>query len=231
MVRWIVAFLLIMLAGLGRAAPDVLELRFSTADGMRYNTEALDLLRKAYDALGIQFSVTYLTPARSIQEVESGFMDGELVRIKQLGDHFTDIVRVDVPIISLKIFAYTGNEALTGLTLKEMDGFQVGHVSGAVFAHNMTANLPNAVRVETPDVLFKMLQRGRLDIAIAPEMTGDHFRQEAVSGTVFKGTIPLGTLDFYHYLNRRHIALVEPLEQTLNAILQAKESTEPYVHQ
>ncbi|WP_420411483.1 hypothetical protein [Roseibium sp.] len=229
MIRKFSTLILIYLVCFGGTAAAEMQLRFTAVDGMRHNTQALELLQRAYSVLGISFSVVYLTPHRSIQEVENGAADGELLRIKQIGDHFTEIIRVNVPVISLPIYAYASDEEMTSLTLGEMKDVRVGYVAGAKFAEEMTADLPNVTTVETPEVLFNMLQRQRLDIAIAAENPGDRLLKTAAHGPVYKGDNHLRLIDFYHYLNRRHAALVPRLERALAEIIYGGANAEVYL--
>jgi polar amino acid transport system substrate-binding protein len=219
MVRQVVAFVLIILCCIPTVAAAETRLRFTAVDGMRHNPQALSVLQRAYSMLGIRFSVVYLTPTRSIHEVENGFADGELLRIKQIGDHFTEIVRVEVPVISLPVYGYTNDKSLTGLTLNEMETVRVGYVAGALFAEMMTAELTNVTAVESPSVLFNMLEKRRLDVAIAAENPGDHFLKSAKQSPVYKGSVRLRSVDLYHYLNRRHTALVPRLERVLSDLI------------
>ncbi len=228
MIHRTTALILIIWCFMGSAAAES-RLRFTAVDGMRQNNQAVDILEKAYSRLGIQFAIVYLTPNRSIQEVENGAADGELVRIKQIGDHFTEIVRVEVPILSLPIYAYTNDEELIDLRPAEMAGVRVGHVAGAKFAERLTAKLPNVTTVETPEVLFNMLQKRRLDVVIAAEPPGDQFMAAAPKDAVFKGRDQLQSVDFYHYLNRRHLALVPRLERALTDLMYGGASAEIYM--
>ncbi|WP_428527381.1 hypothetical protein [Roseibium sp.] len=212
---WVICFVLSLTIGLPDRAVSETYFKFTAVEGMRHNMEGLRLLREAYAAIGVEFSVLYLTPNRSIQEVESGAADGELLRIRQVGHHFTEIVRVEVPVISLPIYAYTNDPQLAGLTLGEMGRFRVGYVDGALFAQRMTAKLPDVTPVESPDMLFKMLVLDRLDIVIAAENPGDTVMQTVGNGRIYKGSKQLRSVEFYHYLNRRHRALVPRIEWIL----------------
>lgn len=190
-------------------------LRFTAVDGMRRNEQAHTLLSRAYAYLGLAFDVIYLTPNRSIQEVENGTADGELLRSRLLGDHFTEIVRVDVPVLSMPIYAYTSDLRFRDHTLDEMKNLRVGHVAGALFAEKAVAGFLNVTKVEDPEVLFDMLQLQRIDIAIAAENPGDLLMEAADEGTIYRVGDRLMAVDFYHYLNRRHKSLVPLLEEIL----------------
>lgn len=219
---WAVCFVLSLSITLpDRAASDTY-FKFTAVEGMRHNMEGLRLLREAYAAIGVQFSVLYLTPNRSIQEVESGAADCELLRIRQVGDHFTEIVRVEIPVISLPIYAYTNDPQLAGLALHEMGRYRVGYVDGALFAKRMTAKLPDVTPVESPDMLFKMLEVDRLDIVIAAENPGDTVMKTVGNGLIYKGAKQLRSVEFYHYLNRRHRALVPRIEWLLTELKEGR---------
>jgi polar amino acid transport system substrate-binding protein len=219
---WVICVVLSLTIGLPDRAVSETYFKFTAVEGMRHNMEGLRLLREAYAAIGVEFSVLYLTPNRSIQEVENGAADGELLRIQQVGHHFTEIVRVEIPVISLPIYAYTNNPQLAGLTLDEMDRYRVGYVDGALFAQRMTAKLPDVTPVESPDTLFKMLELDRLDIVIAAENPGDTVMQTVGNGRIYKGSKQLRSVEFYHYLNRRHRALVPRIEWLLTELKEGR---------
>lgn len=213
-------FALLVLSSLFAVSPARSEvlLRLTAVGEMAFADRAVAILTKAYEQLNVRFQVTNLPANKSILAVENGSSDGEVARIKDIGFHFTEIVRVDMPILSLKIYTYVNDPQLAGLTLHQLQDYRIGHVAGAKFAEQLTAGFPEVAAEKNSRVLFNRLQLGQLDAVIVSAVVGDKRLQE-FSGKVFKSRQPVSTREFYHYLHRRHTALVAPLEEALRNVL------------
>lgn len=190
-------------------------LRFSSFDAPNLTPVAERILTQAYGELGISIEVVRANPRRALLDSTSGKTDGELVRIKSVGAAHASLIRVDVPIVVARTYAYALNPELRGKSFDELKHLRVGHVTGARFAVGMARGFAEVWTADTPEQLFEMLRRNRIDLVIAGEGTGRRLMRELDMPEVFPLLPSLQTLSFYHFLHESRAALVPRIEEVL----------------
>lgn len=150
-----------------------------------------------------------------------------MVRVKIAGSAHESLIRVDVPIIEARTFAYANKPELHGKSFGELKHLRIGHVSGARFAAELAKGFSEVWTAETPEQLFEMLLRDRLDLVIVGEGTGRRIVRERELKDVFPLTPSLRTVSFYHYLHEKHAALVPRIEAVLRRQLEEAREARP----
>jgi ABC-type amino acid transport substrate-binding protein len=201
----------------GAAAQDVL--RLSGFEAPNLTPAAEKILAKAYSELGIRIETVISNPQRALLEAASGKTDGELVRVRAIGADYSSLLRVDVPIIVARTFAYANNRQLGGKSFRQLRHLRVGHVSGARFAAELADGFAEIWTAETPEQLFEMLRRDRVDLVIAGEGTARRVIQDRKLEDVFPLKPSLREVAFYHYLHEKHVDLVPGIEAVLRRML------------
>jgi ABC-type amino acid transport substrate-binding protein len=202
-------------------------LRFSGFDAPNLTPEAERILSRAYEELGIRIETVKLSPRRALLDSASGKTDGELVRVKIVGTAHESLIRVDVPIIEARTYAYASKPELRGKPFGELKHLRIGHVAGARFASELADGFSEVWTAETPEQLFEMLLRDRLDLVIVGEGTGRRVIREREIKEVFHLTPSLRTVSFYHYLHEKHAALVPRIEAVLRRQLEEEREARP----
>ncbi|PVB61026.1 hypothetical protein DCO57_13855 [Labrenzia sp. 011] len=190
-------------------------LRFSSFNAPNLTPVALEILSNAYATLGIRIETVVSNPRRALLDAASGKTDGELVRVVGTAERHDTLIRVDVPVMVARIFAYTRNGQLQGQSLSELKYLRAGHVSGARFAGEMAEGFSEVWTAETPGQLFEMLIRDRIDVVIIGESTGKRLIGEMGLTDVFPLQHSLKEIAFYHFLHVRHAELVPLIEDAL----------------
>lgn len=190
-------------------------LRFSSFDAPNLTPLAEKILTRAYDELGIRIETVQASPRRALLDAASGKTDGELVRIKDIGSDFESLIRVDVPIVVARTYAYAVKPDLRGKSFEELKPLRIGHVAGARFAVELANGFTEIWTAETPKQLFEMLRRDRIDLVIAGEGTARRLSRELEMPEVFPLGPSLHTVAFYHFLHVRHADLVPKIEEVL----------------
>ncbi len=126
------AMLSVLLLMSSARAQDVLKLSGFEAPNLTPVAESI--LSQAYGELGIRIQTIITSPRRALLDSASGKTDGELVRIRTIEADHRSLLRVDVPIILARTFAYANKPQLRGKSFKQLRHLRVGHVAGARFA-------------------------------------------------------------------------------------------------
>jgi len=208
-----------ILASLGGASAQE-KLRFSAFEAPNLTPVAEKILSRAYAELGIRMETVVSTPRRALLDAASGKTDGELARVRSVGDLHETLIRVEVPVVVARTFAYTDKPELKGKSLSELEHLRAGHVAGARFAGELAKGFAEVWPAETPEQLFEMLHRDRIDLVILGESTGNRLIGEMALTEVFPLQPSLETVEFYHFLHEKHAALVPRIEAVLRRMMQ-----------
>lgn len=194
-------------------AQDVL--RFSSFEAPNLTPQAERVLVRAYKELDIRVETVKASPRRALLDAAAGRTDGELVRVADIGAVHESLIRVDVPIVVARTYAYASNPELRGKSFDMLRHLRVGHVAGARFAAELADGFSEVWTAETPEQLFEMLRRDRIDLVIAGEGTGQRIIRERGMSGVFPLLPSLRSIAFYHFLHESHADLVPKIEEVL----------------
>jgi len=171
------------------------------------------ILVEAYRRLGIEIVAVPLPAERALRVADSGFTDGETVRIEGIDALYPNLVRVPEPVVSVKVkifttgktFPVTGWESLRPYSICYMHGLKL-YEQGTQGMNRMAAfGQENAVR---------LLHDGVCEVAVLSS-----------SAWVMVDSLNLGpmrelepeiaTFDLYHYVHKSHEKLVPLLTDEL----------------
>ncbi len=172
------------------------------------------VLREAYRRLGRQLVVHRLPGERSLVQANEGIMDGELYRKRGLDRDYPNLVIVPVPLLTfeLVIFSYGTTFAVHGW--ESLRPYTLGFMRGNKIAQENTRGM-KVEPVPTLQQAFEKMMMGRTDLVLGNRASGMAVvRSQKLEGiTVLEP--PLTSFPVYHYLNRKHQALVPELTRVL----------------
>lgn len=183
------------------------------------------VLQELYRRAGIKLSVIEMPPARANIEAQAGRVDGEVNRIRSYGDNAPTLIRVEP---SFHLWNYYGmyrkEPAIRVHGLADLGHYTVGYVRGIRFSEELVKPLSNTVATDNPEQLMKMLQSGRIDVAVG--ITRYEIRAfgmaDDIDATVLTQT-PL-----YHYLNEKHRELAPVIGAVIKKAADAGELEKLY---
>jgi len=185
--------------------------------------EEISLLEEAYSQLRIEINWMDIPLKRSMIMVDSGELDAELFRIEAAMVDLHNVLKIDVPIGTYRIFAYS-LEANHFSDISDLNGKTVANVRGSKIGHVIESRY-QMENIEVNDILsvFKMVSSGRVDYVIYSErVTDDILSQSTAFGNIRKVPVLLFEVPAYHYINKRHAALVPKLERVLALLIRAQ---------
>ena len=183
----------------------------NSATGIVAERVVLEAARRA--GLPLQFRVHEVPLQRGVPMVDAGDLDADMIRPKSIDGKFPNVVRLNVPSVTLDFGAYARSPGVRIMSREEMNLKSFGIPKGMTSAQKLVEGLKFS-EGQSLNALFEMLTAGRFDFAVLPYFEAElEIRQSWPSVYVWPrywGSEPL-----YFVLNRKHQALVAPLEQAL----------------
>lgn len=190
-------------------------LRFSGFDAPVLMADAEAVLAPAYAELGIRFEVVKSPGHRALLDAASGKTDGELVRFQHVETLYDSLVRVKVPIVMVRTFAYTNKPELLGKQFSELKHLRIGYVIAVRFTQKLAEGFAETWEAETPEQLFEMLQRDRVDLVMVSDVEGNRAISQMELSNVFPLASSQRDVPFFHFLHIKHADLVPQIETVL----------------
>lgn len=184
-------------------------LRIATFDQQSPRIEVCRLVMEdIYKRLNISMELVHLPGKRAVTQVSTGNLDGALVRSAQITDHYPDMVSIPVPIDRVEVAAFARQPSLPISDWEGLSPYRIGILRGLMLIEEHTRHLPREI-VSTPDNLFQMLDRGRVDIVVFLKQDGERLIAEHPIWDLF--VYDLDSLPVYHFLHRKHSGLIEEM--------------------
>lgn len=221
---WLFLGFCLLLAACLAAAPT----RAGAAEGLRLNTDGAPphsrpggagfedrIVMEAFRRMDVPVRLVQLPSERALRNVDLGVDDGNYVRIAGLERLYPNLVMVPEPVSHFPFAVFTRDPGLKVSTWADLRGRKVAAVTGWKLVERNLADATDLKFVHDEEALFAMLDKGRAEVIIA----GQHTGQEIIRKQGYLGiralTPPLADPPMHIYLNKRHAALVPRLDETL----------------
>lgn len=173
---------------------------------------------EAFRRVGKRACVSALPCERSLLNADSGVIDGDLLRVRDIGgSRYPNLVSVPEMLYSLPMSCFAARRDLRVSDFDDLRALRVGYIIGwKILEDRVKAG--EVLRVRGPEQLFPLLAEGRADTVIYERLTGQRIVQDMGLRDVRAIEPPLLVTPQYLTLHRRHRALVEPLAAALRAL-------------
>lgn len=217
--RIFIFFILLITIALGNPKSYAQEtLKFSKPGPLDYHAQiSEEILKEAYNRIGITVTTIEFPGERALRQSNSGNVDGEVNRIQGIKGKYPNLRIVPVAINALKGYVFTKNQKIRIKDWESIRPFKIGLRIGAKYAEYGTADM-DFVKAASNELVFRMLDRGRVDVAISTELEGSLTIQKLELEGISLMEPPLVTLDLFHFLHKKHILLVPLITNALEAM-------------
>jgi len=195
---------------------------FSGIKGAVNSEIGMEVLSVAYSRLGIKIKYRPLPGERSIRSSNSGKVDGEVFRIANMQKRYKNLIPVPTQINTLPAIAYSKNKNIKINGWASLKPYRLGIQVGIKFAERGTKDM-KPIRVDSNKQLFKMLDTGRIDIAIAAQSNGIKAITQIKSKQIYPLSPSIDEYPLYHYLHKKNSHLVDKLNAVLIKMTQRGE--------
>lgn len=176
------------------------------------------IVEEAYRRLGVTVVAEPLPPERALQAADHGLTDGDTVRVEGIEAFYPNLVRVPEPVAHVDVTAFTtglsfpvqGWESLRPYTVCYMHGLKL-HEQGTSGMRRMGSDgQENAVR---------LLRDGQCEVAVLSANAWIMI-DTVNAGPMRELEPPIARHQLYHYVHRRHAAIVPRLAEELRKMRQ-----------
>lgn len=172
------------------------------------------VLREAYRRLGRKLVVHQLPGERSLVYANEGRMDGELYRKLGLDRDYPNLLIVPVPLLTFELVIFSRGTSFVVHGWESLRPYTLGFVRGNKIAQENTQGM-KVEPVPTMQQAFEKLVMGRTDLVLGHRASGMAVvRSQQLEGIMVLEP-PLASFPVYHYLNKKHAALVPELTRVL----------------
>lgn len=206
-VKWTRLLLILLLISDVAVAQPVLKIAGQEGDERFFR-----LISAVYQELGLTTEFSLIPSERALSAVNSGIFAAEIGRIKDPSAKYPNLIYSAVPLLEVQLVALRKKGNLMQLSAAhELRSFRVGYVIGMSVAENFNRQHQlNAFAVTTHIQLAKMLDMGRIDVALM----GTAFEQSPVF-QVAEQQLVLSTAQVYHIFHKNYAYLAADFDRAL----------------
>ncbi|MHB1292247.1 MAG: substrate-binding periplasmic protein [Sulfuricella sp.] len=223
--RFCLATLLLALALSGNAthAANETTLVLNDTNEPPYTTKAGDgfldiVVGEAFRRAGLRLKLVKLPAERGLINANAGIEDGDLSRIAGLEKNYPNLVRVPEKLVDWHFVAFTRQTKPTETSWAVLETLSVGHIKGwKIYEQNLKPNT-QITTVDTPEQLFAMLDKNRIDVALYERLLGQALTKQMHMTDIHVAEPPLAVREMFIYLNKRHADKVPAIAAALRAI-------------
>lgn len=177
------------------------------------------VLSDIYAGLGVDVSFVEMSGRRSLIESASGRTSGTIARVGTVGETYADLIPIETPVAWLETTAFGSPDTVAGIgTVEDLDGLTVGIVLGMGDPEAIGAEARNVVAAPNAVSMFRMLELGRIDVALISVFEGlAYVACRGLSGTI-AASEPLVRQPLYHFLHQQHAELALKVNDILEAM-------------
>lgn len=182
------------------------------------------VLPQIYKNLGINISITPLPGQRAQYVANSGVKDGEIMRIWTYGHENRHVIRVPTPYYYLETMPFMLKESAIVIHNKEdLKKYKIAKIRGVKHTNNITQGLTDIYEMNSTANMFKLLRSGKISLALTNTLDGNLILTKLEYQNIVPNYKPLAILPLYHYIHKKHKALVPIINKE---ILRLKQSGE-----
>jgi len=160
----------------------------------------------AYQRIGIDVTFIGLPGKRSLQQSDSGLLDGEVLRIANVENRYQNLVVIPVPITRLDGVAYTISKPTDLANLAELLDYQIGIQGGMLWQEKFVQhNQGSHTRVNSAVIQFKLLIAERVDYVLLGRAVGTELMNSTFANKNIVEVSPVVMQSpLFHYVHRKH---------------------------
>lgn len=179
--------------------------------------KALELLsREAFHRAGLEFKMVSNPSERSLFMANQGEVDGEGLRIAGLSSQYPNLIQVPERFVGISFVAFAKDARINlDKSWESLKPYRVALITGWKMFEANTSSAKSVTKVDKPEQMFKMLESGRVDLALYTRADGIALLRNLKISTVAPISPSLKDVDMYLYLNKKHEALAPRIAQAL----------------
>jgi len=178
------------------------------------------VVKELYQRMGVKLKIRFRPLKRALFESNRGWVDGEMMRTASIEKDYENLVRIPVVIGTMPISVFTKKEVFPVEGWESLKPYRIGFLRGMESIERGTKGMRRN-RSNTSTALFQMLDKNRVDVVIFFQLGGlSVIKDQNLQGRVRLLSPPLMELKLYHYLHKKHQALIPEFTKVLRQMEQ-----------
>ena len=176
-------------------------------------------LEEAYKRIGEEVRFTHLPAERSLISSNAGLVDGEMFRVDNIHEQYTNLLKVPTSFIVAENVAFSKKLTIRIDGYISLKPYRIGFRRGLKIAEMSTKEFPRVYPVDETKIAFLMLNAGRVDVVIEERLTGlDYVKRLNLKGINVLEE-PVDRLPLFHYVHKKNRDLVPKLDAVFQAMI------------
>ncbi len=189
------------------------ELVFRMPDPSPITDYAVTVITEVYKELGIKVRFVEMPRDRSLTEANKGHISGELGRLPNIGDEFTNLVRVDFPLFDSRVLLVADRRDCGLCNFEAIESY--AYIGGTQSVENVIARQTvekPSIKVVNFEQLQMLYENDRVQAVIVNDFEAQQLRSINSPYTI---TVPYTRNTGYHFLYKDYAYLVPQVEAIL----------------
>ena len=172
---------------------------------------------------GLQISFVDYPGKRSVVTANSGATDGELVRSKRASELYENLVRVEFPVITDEMAAFSIDVKGPIDSPEALKDFVIGFRRGSTIPTKITDGM-SRIEFDSIGQGIRLLENKRIDIMLYFRIPAIYaLRNDYPQSKIRKISENLIEVPLYHYLHKRNRHLAPKIEKALRQVISSGE--------
>lgn len=169
-----------------------------------------------FNRAGLGLKLVKLPAERGLLNANEGIIDGELSRIEGLDRKYKNLLRVPEILLEWEFAAFS-KSSVNLSDANKLNQYSLGLIKGWKIYETMFAKA-NLTQVETPEQLFELLEKDRIQIALYENWMGKRLIQNLGIKDVHVILPIIKRKGMFIYLNKKHSAVIPKLLKELRKL-------------
>lgn len=170
------------------------------------------ILAEAFRRIGQDFAVAHAPAERGLRDANAGIADGVMARVAHMDTMYPNLRRIESATIPSRDFVACSLRELGPVReWADLRPYNVAYVRGWKIIENNVPAAKSVIAVESTERLFRILARGRVDVAINARLDGLLMARELGIPGLRVHEPPLASLSLYAFIHKDHEELAAPL--------------------
>lgn len=179
----------------------------------------LDIIAgEAFRRAGLRLKLVKLPAERGLINANAGIDDGDFSRIAGLEKIYPNLIRIPEKLVDWHFVAFARQAKLSKADWAALEPFSVGHIKGWKILEQNLRPPTQITTVDTPEQLFAMLDRNRIDLALFERWLGLALAKKMGIQDIRIVEPSLAEREMFIYLNKRHAGKAPAIAAALRAI-------------
>lgn len=175
---------------------------------------------EAFRRAGLELKIVEFPAKRALVNANNGVHDGDLARVAGVGKRYPNLYPVNEITWVAEIGGFSTNPYLQALNWDSLQRYHNAYIRGWVIFERNLKTAKSLVDVVNPEGLFKMLAKGRTDIALYERKMGFGMISKLNLKNIYPIDPPLIKAPIYIYLHKKHKHLIPKIEQAVRDMKQ-----------